>query len=104
MPTTDYTLKLLGTGGEKFQCILTAPLARKVFDILPSRNISTVQEYLRGFPQPSRCESRRDGMNKGFCNVAKAFLPNAKIVIDRFHVVRYCTEATDVCAEDCRSP
>ena len=28
-------------------------------------------------------------------DVAKAFFPNAKIIIDRFHVVRYCTEAMD---------
>ena len=34
-------------------------------------------------------------MNRGFRDAAKTFLPNAKIVIDRFHVVRYCTEAME---------
>ena len=34
-------------------------------------------------------------MNRGFRDVAKSFLPNAKIIIDRFHVVRYCTEAME---------
>ena len=34
-------------------------------------------------------------MNRGFRDVAKAFLPNAKTVINRFHVARYCTEAME---------
>ena len=34
-------------------------------------------------------------MNRSFRDAAKAFLPNAKIIIDRFHVVRYCTEAME---------
>ena len=34
-------------------------------------------------------------MNRGFRDAAKTFLPNAKIIIDRFHVVRYCTEAME---------
>ena len=34
-------------------------------------------------------------MNRGFRDAAKAFLPNAKIIICRFHVVRYCTEAME---------
>ena len=82
-------------GNEKFQCILTAPLQRKVFDILPSRSISTVQDYLKGFPNRNDVKAVVMDMNKGFRNVAKAFLPNAKIIIDRFHVVRYCTRAMD---------
>ena len=83
------------TGGERFQCILTAPLQHKVFDILPSRNISTVQEYLKGFPNRNDVKAVVMDMNKGFRNVTKAFLPNTKIVVDRFHVVRYCTWAMD---------
>ena len=33
--------------------------------------------------------------NSPYRDVAKAFFPNAKIIIDRFHVVRYCTEVMD---------
>lgn len=81
--------------GERFQCIVTDPLNRRVFDILPSRTVETVQDYLRSFPNRNEVKYVVMDMNSGFRNVAKAFLPNAKIVIDRFHVVRYCTEAME---------
>ena len=34
-------------------------------------------------------------MNRGFRNIARTCLPNAQIIIDRFHVVRCCTEAME---------
>ena len=34
-------------------------------------------------------------MNRGFRDVAKAFLPNAKVIADCFCVVHYCTEAME---------
>ena len=34
-------------------------------------------------------------MNQGYRDIARAFFPQAKIVIDRFHVARYCTWAMD---------
>ncbi len=34
-------------------------------------------------------------MNRGRWDIAKASLPQAKIVIDRFHVIRYCAWAMD---------
>ena len=82
-------------GGERFQCIVTDPLNRRVFDILPSRTVETIQDYLRPFPNRDEVKYVVMDMNRGFRDAAKAFLPNAKIVIDRFHVVRYCTEAME---------
>ena len=34
-------------------------------------------------------------MNREYLDIAKKLLPNAQIVIDRFHVVRYCTWALE---------
>lgn len=82
-------------GGERFQCIVTDPLNRRVLDILPARTVETVQDYLRTFTDRDTVRYVVMDMNKGFFNVAKTFFPNAKIVIDRFHVVRFCTEAMD---------
>ena len=82
-------------GGERFQCIVTDPLNRRVFDILPSRTVETIQDYLRPFPNRDEVKYVVMDMNRGFRDAAKAFLPNAKIIIDRFHVVRYCTEAME---------
>ena len=83
------------TDGQKFQCIVTDPLNRRVFDILPARTVETIQDYLISFPNRDEVKYAVMDMNRGFRDAAKIFLPNAKIVIDRFHVVRYCTEAME---------
>lgn len=80
-------------GGERFQCIVTDPLNRRVFDILPARTVETIQDYLCTFPNRDEVKYVVMDMNRGFRDAARAFFPNAKIIIDRFHVSRYCTEA-----------
>lgn len=81
--------------GERFQCILTSPETRQILDILPSRTVSTLQSYLIAFPNRHEVEYVVMDMNRGFRDIARAFFPQAKIVIDRFHVTRYCTWAMD---------
>ena len=83
------------TGGQPFQCIVADPLNRRVFGILPDRTAATIQEYLRPFPNRDEVKYVVMDMNRGFRNIARTFLPNAQIIIDRFHVVRCCTEAME---------
>lgn len=82
-------------GGERFQCIVTDPLNRRVLDILPRRTVESIQDYLRSFPDRGNVKYVVMDMNRGFRDVARTFFPNAKIIIDRFHVVRFCTQAMD---------
>lgn len=82
-------------GGERFQCIVTDPLNHRVLDILPKRTVETMQDYLRSFPNRGEVRYVVMDMNRGFRDVARTFFPNAKIIIDRFHVVRFCTLAMD---------
>lgn len=81
--------------GERFQCILTAPEERRILDILPDRKGSTIQSYLRSFSNQQDVQYVVMDMNQGYRDIARAFFPQAKIVIDRFHVARYCTWAMD---------
>lgn len=76
-------------GGERFQCILTAPETRKVLDILPDRTAATIQGYLKTFPNRDEVEYFVMDMNRAYRDIALTFFPKAKIVIDRFHFVRY---------------
>jgi len=79
----------------KFQCILTSPLEKKVLDVLPTRNSAELSQYLCAFsggPQPKYVVM---DMNKDYLRVSRQRFPHAKIVIDRFHVVRYCTWALE---------
>lgn len=84
-------------GGEKFQGILTSPLEKKIFDILPSCKEREIYEYLHGFSKEEREKVRYfiSDMKKDYLRIAKLLFPNATPVIDKFHVVRYCTWALE---------
>ena len=82
-------------GREKFQCILTAPTRKAILDILPSRKSHELIDYLKRFENRRAVEYVVMDMNVPYFEIAKALFPNAKIVIDRFHVVRYCTWALE---------
>lgn len=79
----------------KFQCILTAPRARQVLDILPTYQQSDLYQYLKTFPNRQQVTHFVTDMRKEYISLAKQLFPNASIVIDRFHVARYCTWALE---------
>lgn len=81
--------------GEKFQAILTDPVRHKVLDILPSRRQTEIATYLRSFSDRKRVKYFVMDMNKVYRDVALTYFPNATIVIDKFHVVRYITRALE---------
>ena len=83
------------TEHEKFQCILTDPAHKKIIDILPTRKHEQIYNYLREFPSRKQVQYFVMDMNRDYLSIAKSLLPNATIVIDRFHVVRYCTWAVE---------
>jgi transposase len=82
-------------GGEKFQCILTSPTEKRVLDILPNCKERQIYEYLLHFRGRANVEYFVSDMRKEYISMAKNLFPNAKIVIDKFHVDRYCTWALE---------
>ena len=82
-------------GGEKFQGIITDAKNQKVVDILPSRTQYKLIEYLRSFKNRKNVRYFIMNMNYVYRDIARQMLPNATIVIDRFHVVRYVTWALE---------
>ncbi len=82
-------------GGEKFQAILTDPKNHKIFDILPSRTQYKLKDYLLGFKNRKDVRYFIMDMNYVYRDIAETYFPNATIVIDRFHVVRYITWALE---------
>ncbi|MDD4142951.1 MAG: ISL3 family transposase, partial [Bacteroidales bacterium] len=79
----------------KFQCILTDPVHKRIVDILPTRYHSQIYGYLQDFSNRNQVQYFVMDMNREYLDIAKKLLPNAKIVIDRFHVVRYATRALE---------
>ncbi len=79
----------------KFQCILTDPVYKRIVDVLPTRYHAQIYDYLRSFSNRNQVKYFVMDMNREYMDIAKKLLPNAKIVIDRFHVVRYCAWALE---------
>lgn len=83
------------SGGQKFHAILTDAHRHALFDILPTRNQSDIIHYLLQFPNRKDVKYIISDMNQVYRDVAKDLFPNATLVIDRFHVVRYVTWALE---------
>ena len=79
----------------KFQCILTDPVHKRIVDVLPTRTNAQVYDYLRAFPNRNQVQYFVMDMSQEYRDIARKLFPNAKIVIDRFHVVSYCTWALE---------
>jgi transposase len=83
------------TDAGKFQCILTSPKDKAIVDILPDRTAAHILDYLKSFPNKENVKYMVMDMNKEYLRIAQTLFKNAIVVIDRFHVVRYCTWALD---------
>ena len=75
-------------GGEKYQTIVTDAKNGKVLDILPNRFETDLIRYFRRFSNKDDVHYFVTDMNPHFKNVASICFPKAKIVADRFHVIR----------------
>lgn len=75
-------------GGEKFQCIITDPEHRKVIDILPNRKTEDMAEYFLGYKDRKAVQHVVIDMSEQFRSLARSLFPRAKIIADRYHVVR----------------
>ena len=70
--------------GEKFQTIITDAEHHIVLDVFKNRRSSDLIQYFLRFPRKER-----------LYEVAKTGFPNAKIVADRYHVVRQANWAME---------
>lgn len=85
------------TDAGKFQCILTDAKKHRIFDILPDRTQHHLSNYFRNI---NRAERHRVkffvcDMWEPYVDLAKAYFPNATIIIDKYHFIRYVTWAIE---------
>ena len=73
---------------------------RKIIDILPDRESSTVEKWLRDHPHVEVVSRDR---GKEFTKAATQALPHAQQVVDRFHLVRNLAETLQVILGHCRA-
>ncbi|NLZ52909.1 MAG: ISL3 family transposase [Thermoanaerobacteraceae bacterium] len=85
------------TDAGKYQCILIDAKKHRILDILPDRTQSHLSSYIR---EINRAERHRVkffvcDMWQPYVDLAKAYFPNATIIIDKYHFIRQVTWAIE---------
>ena len=78
------------TRGEKYQCILTDPVNKRVLDILPKRYDSYLSSYFKQFPKSERdkVEYFVSDMWKTYSKASDTWFVNATQIVDKNHWIR----------------
>lgn len=86
----------------KPRCVLTNVEYRTVIDLLGSRDQKTVQAYLSKIEDGHKIEIVTMDMWRPYRQAVAATLPNAVVVVDKFHIVRMANQALDKVRKDLR--
>jgi len=83
----------LRKGHQQYVTIVSTELATGpvvVLGVLPNREKATVKAFLEAIPERLKATIRRvcTDMYEGFVNAVREALPNAEVVVDRFHVAK----------------
>lgn len=84
----------LRVGGE-YRCVLINMEESTIIDVLPNRKKALIENYIANQRGRDRVEVVCQDMFHPYKDVTHALLPNATVVIDKFHVVRYANDAMD---------
>jgi transposase len=79
----------------KPRCVFTNVETHTIIDLLEKRDQKTVQKYLAGLTDGHRVEVVTMDMWNPYRLAVEAALPNAIIVIDKFHIQRMANQALD---------
>lgn len=84
-------LKIIGA----YRAVLTNIEKKTLFEMLPTRNKKEVVDYLRKLPKADTVEFVVMDMWNPYRQAAKECLPQARVVVDRFHIQRMGNEALE---------
>ena len=78
------------TWGEKYQCILTDPVNKRVLDILPERYKPYLTSYFKQYPKETRNRVTYfvSDMWRTYSDISDVWFKNATQVIDKYHWIR----------------
>lgn len=85
------------TDAGKYQCILLDAKKHRILDILPDRTQSHLSAYFREINRSERYRVKFFvcDMWQPYVDLAKVYFPNATIIIDKYHFIRYVTWAIE---------
>jgi transposase len=84
----------LMVGGE-YRCVMINLEESTIIDVLHNRKKALIENYIANMRGRDRVEVVCQDMFHPYKDVSMAWLPNATVVIDKFHVVRYANDAMD---------
>lgn len=73
------------------------PIKHHVLDILPDRTQNHLAQYFSSIPRSEHLRVKYfiSDMYKPYTELAKAYFPNATIIIDKYHFIRQTTWAIE---------
>lgn len=88
MPTVISIDEFKGnTSGEKYQCIITDPVNKRVLDILPDRYKHSLSDYFKRLDR-SQTKYFVSDMWETYRDISKTYFKNARFIVDKYHFVR----------------
>ena len=75
------------TDKEKYQCIITDPVSRRILDILPSREKHRLTAYFKKFERTQTTYFISD-MWSTYADISDTFFKNAIFIVDKYHYIR----------------
>ena len=87
--------KNLKSAKGKYAFLILNPLNSKIVDILPDRRLINLEKYFVSISKDERNGVKYiiTDMYEGYRTIAKYYFPNATHIVDRFHYIRYVTDA-----------
>lgn len=103
---TFTTPKVMGIDeiflAKQARCVITNIEERTIIEMLRDRNKPTVIQYLKGVDEAHVILRVTMDMWRPYRDAVIEVLPNAKIIIDKFHVVRMANNAVEKCHKELR--
>lgn len=87
---------------KKPRCIIANVEERTIVDMLQNRNKETVVNYLYRLPNKERITHVTMDMWQPYRDAVRAVLPQATIIVDKFHVVRMANQAMETIRKQLR--
>lgn len=85
------------------RCVITNIEERTIIEMLKDRNKPTVRKYLKDIEKPHVILNVAMDMWRPYRDTVKEILPDAVVVIDKFHVVRMANNALEKCRKEIRA-
>ncbi len=83
------------SGRRLYHTVICDLVDREVMEVLAGQGREKVEEYLAQLPPPERVKGVAMDMHEPFRQAVQLCLPQAKVVVDKFHLVRHINEALD---------